>query len=47
MADWPTKEHPKKTYKYTSIYLKYSQTLGVVERETYSLLELLGDVGGL
>ena len=34
-------------YKYTSIEINLGQDLTVINRTTYSLLEWLGDVGGL
>ena len=40
-ADWPDK------YKFTGIELKFSLDLRLTERSTYSLLEWLGDIGGL
>ena len=40
-ADWPN------SYKFTGIDLKYDVDLKVIERSTYSLLDWLGDVGGL
>ena len=45
-AEWPTKENPV-PYKFNSIYLELSHSTEVYERSTYSLLEWLGDVGGL
>jgi len=38
---WP------KLYKYTSNFLFFKQDLQVVDRQTYSALDWLGDVGGL
>lgn len=34
-------------YKYTSIAFLLSPDVTLIERETYSLLEWLGDIGGL
>ena len=49
MNQWPTKdeEGKKNRYKYTSVYLNLSQDQRLIERQTYSFLDLLGDVGGL
>ena len=47
LKDWPTKENPDTLVKYSSMALMYDQDMTVIERSTYSLLELLGDVGGL
>ena len=44
---WPTKENPGEIYKLTNIWLEQGLTERIVERQTYSLLELLGDTGGL
>ena len=44
---FPTKENPNSRYKFSSISLRVSPDLIVIERQTYSLLEWLGDVGGL
>ena len=47
MIFFPTKEEPDLMYKFTSISLFFSPDLTVIERQTYSLLDYLGDVGGL
>ena len=47
MSNWPTKENPTGAYKYSSIILNFEQDVQVIERSTYSILELLGDCGGL
>ena len=44
---WPTRDSPTDQYKFNSVWLELGQNLIVVERSTYSLLEWLGDVGGL
>ena len=44
---WPTKENPTASYLFGSIWLEFDSNLYVTERQTYSLLEMLGDVGGL
>ena len=43
---WPTKEN-RANYRFNTIWLELSQDLTTIERQTYSLLEWLGDVGGL
>ncbi len=44
---FPTTENPTAKYKFTSLSLYVSADMEVTERDTYSLLEWLGDVGGL
>ena len=39
-------DHPKK-YKFTGFELLYDNNVRVTARETYGLLEFLGDLGGL
>ena len=34
-------------YKFNSFWIELSQSLTTVERQTYSVLEFVGDVGGL
>ena len=46
-TEFPTKESPTNFYKYISLWLELGQTVYKVERQTYSLLDWLGDVGGL
>ena len=43
---WPTKEKPG-FYKIQSFWMNISHSLTSIERQTYSTLELFGDVGGL
>ena len=43
---WPTKENSN-SYKFNSIFFELNQEVITYERSTYSLLEWLGDVGGL
>ena len=43
---WPTKDAPV-VYKFNSIWMELRQYKIVIDRQTYSLLEWLGDVGGL
>ena len=45
--DFPDPERPKNRYKFGSLWLNLSTDLQVVQRKTYSLLEWLGDIGGL
>ena len=49
MKTWPTKEEPdvKLPYKFASFWLELRQDVTFIERSTYSILEWLGDVGGL
>ena len=44
---WPTKENPFVTHKFTSIWLEQGLKQFITERSTYSMLEWVGDVGGL
>ena len=44
---FPTKEDPSRRYKFTSLEVNLSLDKLVVNRETYSLLDWLGDLGGL
>ena len=43
---WPTKENPV-MYKINSIYISMDMSITHIERKTYSILEWMGDVGGL
>ena len=45
-SEWPTKEDPS-LYKFNGVWLELSKEKVIIERQTYSLLEWLGDVGGL
>ena len=47
LTEWPTKEKPTNEYKFGSLWLELGQDYFIVQRQTYSLLEWLGDVGGL
>ena len=38
---------PDGRYKYVSMELNFSQNLHIINRDTYSLLDWLGDIGGL
>ena len=44
---WPTKEEPDNNYQYGSMVILFSQDIKSIERNTYSTLEWLGDIGGL
>ena len=44
---FPTKEKPEGRYKYTSVGINFSQDSLLVNRQTYSILDWLGDIGGL
>lgn len=44
---FPTRENPSTRYKYTSFEIQLGKNKTVVERQTYSLLDWLGDLGGL
>lgn len=46
-TNYPTREDPTGQFKFTSIYIQVTQDMQVTERETYGILEWLGDVGGL
>ena len=43
---WPTRDKPTKR-KFNSIWLELDQEQDVIERSTYGLLDLVGDLGGL
>ena len=47
MSVWPVKGTDIGHYKITSLSPMISQHFQVIERQTYSVLEWLGDVGGL
>ena len=44
---YPTEEDPSRKYKFTSIEWNLSSDLKITNRETYSILDWLGDMGGL
>ena len=44
---FPTAQDPSQRYKFTSIELNFSQDLQTINRQTYSVLDWLGDMGGL
>lgn len=43
---WPTKEKHSR-YKFNSFWIELNPSLTTIERQTYSSLDLVGDVGGL
>ena len=47
MQTWPTKENPYNQLKFGSAWIELSTKQTVVARSTYSLLDWLGDLGGL
>ena len=47
MNNYPTPESPDGRYKFSSFSMFTSPDLTVTERSTYSILEWLGDIGGL
>lgn len=44
---FPTPDSPGSRYKFTSLEVNFSQNLNTIYRQTYSILDWLGDVGGL
>ena len=46
-TNFPTKDEPNSKFKYTSMEIKMSLDLLTWMRQTYSLLDWLGDLGGL
>lgn len=44
---WPTEEDPTPFYKLSSFWVEFGRSLTETERQTYSFLEFLGDIGGL
>lgn len=44
---FPTKQSPGTRYKYTAIEINFSSDRNLINRSTYSLLDWLGDLGGL
>ena len=47
MSEWPDDTNPDGLYKFGSIQLELSLHEAKIERQTYSFLEWLGDIGGL
>ena len=45
--EFPTKEKPYTLYKFTSMEVNFSPDQQYVSRSTYSMLDWLGDMGGL
>ena len=46
-SKFPTQDNPNGKYKFTSLEITYSQDQLTFNRQTYSILEWLGDLGGL
>ena len=44
---FPNKENPLTRYKFTSVEVNFSLDEGTISRQTYSMLDWLGDMGGL
>lgn len=44
---YPSPEDPYSRYKFTSLEVNFSPHSAVVQRDTYSILDWLGDLGGL
>ena len=44
---WPTDTKPDGLYKIGSLNIIQGQDMRVISRQTYSVLDFLGDVGGL
>ena len=44
---FPSKEDPFSRYKFTSLEVNFSPNSLTINRETYSMLDWLGDMGGL
>ena len=45
--EWPTKAEPTNFYKFASFWIERGSRATTIERQTYSALEWLGDIGGL
>ena len=45
--DYPTVENPKGLYQYGRVIVSRSTDLIIHNRETYGLLEWVGDIGGV
>ena len=46
-SSFPTTDNPNTLYKYASVEINLNKNLRQTNRQTYSLLDLLGDCGGL
>ena len=44
---FPTDEDPFSLYKYASVEVNLNKDLAMINRQTYSMLDWLGDCGGL
>ena len=47
MDNWPTPEKPFNEFKYVSVVIGLGRNLHQINRQTYSVLDWLGDLGGL
>lgn len=45
--NYPSKENPNSKYKFTSLEIGINPDLKQINRKTYSILDFLGDCGGL
>ena len=45
--NFPTPAYPLTRYKFTSFEINYSPDQQITNRQTYSILDWLGDMGGL
>ena len=45
--DYPTPEDPGRKYKFIGLDFTFSKDLIEINRQTYSLLDWMGDIGGL
>ena len=46
-SNYPTTLNPLSLYKFSSLEINLSRDLRVINRQTYSILDFLGDCGGL
>lgn len=44
---FPSEKNPLSRYKFTSVEINFSPDMITINRDTYSLLDWLGDLGGL
>ena len=47
MRNFPTEDNPDGKYKYMSFAIEMSPDLQMTSRQTYSILDFMGDLGGL
>lgn len=45
--EFPTEDRPFNLYKYTGAEINFSQDTKFINRDTYGLLNILGDLGGV